>query len=70
MYEKGKKIVQFKEKAEVNVIKDEPENVEMDETKIDRLLFLIHEADPTNPEKDTEEMLKLESQSLKPSLYL
>lgn len=61
MYEKAKKIVQFKENVELNMVKDEPENVEINEQKIDRLLYLLHEADPTNPEKDTEEMLKLES---------
>lgn len=62
MYEKAaKRMVQFKENAEVNIMKDEPEDVEIDEQKIDRLLYLLHEADPTNPEKDTEEMLNLES---------
>ena len=38
----------------------EPEDIEINEEKIDRLLHLLHEADPTNPETDTEEMLKLE----------
>lgn len=48
----------FKESIEKD--EREPENVEIDEAKIDRLQHLLHEADPTNPETDTEEMLKLE----------
>lgn len=38
----------------------EPKNVEINEDKIDRLLHLLHEADPTNPDQDTKEMLTLE----------
>lgn len=57
MYEKAKKSVQFKESAEA---KQDPEDVEINETKIDRLLHLLHEADPTNPDRDTDEMLTLE----------
>lgn len=60
LYEKAKKMVQFKETEEVKVVKDEPEYVEINEQKIDRLLHLLHEADPTNPEKDTDEMINLE----------
>uniref|UniRef100_A0A6P7FSN9 Signal transducing adapter molecule 1 n=1 Tax=Diabrotica virgifera virgifera TaxID=50390 RepID=A0A6P7FSN9_DIAVI len=63
LYEKAKKMVQFKETAEVKVVKDEPEDVEINEQKIDRLLHLLHEADPTNPEKDTDEMLNLEREA-------
>lgn len=54
-------MVQFKETTEVKLVKDEPEEVEINGDKIDRLLHLLHEADPTNPERDTEEMLSLES---------
>ncbi|KAF2896891.1 hypothetical protein ILUMI_09278 [Ignelater luminosus] len=53
-----KKMVQFKE-TEVKEEK-EPEEVEINEGKIDRLIHLLHEADPTNPEQDSDEMLKLE----------
>ncbi|RZB84931.1 signal transducing adapter molecule 2, partial [Asbolus verrucosus] len=60
IYEKAKKIVQFKETVEVKSPEKEPEDIEINEDKIDRLLHLLHEADPTNPETDTEEMLKLE----------
>ncbi|KAJ3634165.1 hypothetical protein MTP99_011070 [Tenebrio molitor] len=60
LYEKAKKIVQFKETVDVKATDKEPETVEINEEKIDRLLHLLHEADPTNPETDTEEMLKLE----------
>ncbi|XP_035772951.1 signal transducing adapter molecule 1-like [Anopheles albimanus] len=35
--------------------------VEINEEKIDRLLHLIHEADPEDPSQDTEEMLQLEA---------
>ncbi|CAG9814043.1 unnamed protein product [Phaedon cochleariae] len=62
LYDKAKKMVQFKEPAEVKIMKEEPEVIEINEQKIDRLLHLLHEADPTNPEKDTEEMLHLESE--------
>ena len=43
------------------VVPKEPDHVEIDEDKINRLLHLLHEADPTNPDQDTEEMLILES---------
>ncbi|KAJ8917776.1 hypothetical protein NQ315_010682 [Exocentrus adspersus] len=60
LYEKAKKIVQFKDAAEVALLKDEILNIEINEEKIDRLLHLLHEADPTNLDSDTEEMLNLE----------
>lgn len=54
------KKVQFKESV-AEVLEDkEPEDVEINEEKIDRLLHLLHEADPTNPSRDSDEMLKLE----------
>lgn len=59
VYEKAKKIVQFKESVDVKVEK-EADDIEINEGKIDRLLHLMHEADPTNPDKDPEEMLILE----------
>ncbi|XP_050302427.1 signal transducing adapter molecule 1 isoform X2 [Anthonomus grandis grandis] len=58
LFEKAKKMVQFKE--EVKVVEKEPEEIEINEGKIDRLLHLLHEADPTNPETDTDELLSLE----------
>ncbi|CAH1993474.1 unnamed protein product [Acanthoscelides obtectus] len=61
LYEKAKKMVQFKESTDVKVLEEkQPETMEISEEKIDRLLHLLHEADPTNPENDTEEMLNLE----------
>ncbi|XP_018576765.1 signal transducing adapter molecule 1 isoform X1 [Anoplophora glabripennis] len=60
LYEKAKKMVQFKETAEVKFLKEELVNIEINEEKIDRLLHLLHEADPTNLEADTDEMLNLE----------
>lgn len=59
----------MKESAETNLIKDEPKDVEINEEKIDRVLFLLHEADPTNPEKDTEEMLRSERKIIKMRVY-
>ncbi|CAH0557670.1 unnamed protein product [Brassicogethes aeneus] len=60
LIDKAKKNVQFKDEARADV--KEPEVTEINEEKIDRLLHLLHEADPTNPEHDTEEMLKLEGE--------
>lgn len=37
---------------------DQP--IEINEDTIDRLLFLLHEADPADPSQDSEEMLRLE----------
>ncbi|EDW12678.1 signal transducing adapter molecule 1 [Drosophila mojavensis] len=36
--------------------------VEIDEAKIDRLLHLLHEANPEDPSQDSDEMLRLEQQ--------
>lgn len=38
---------------------DQP--IEINEEAIDRLLFLLHEADPEDPSQDTDEMLRLEN---------
>lgn len=38
---------------------DQP--VEINEEAIDRLLFLLHEADPEDPSQDTDEMMRLEN---------
>ncbi|KRT85338.1 SH3 domain-containing protein [Oryctes borbonicus] len=59
-----KKKVDFEEdnaksSASSKLLKD-LENVEINEEKIDRLLHLFHEADPTNSDKDTQEMQDLE----------
>lgn len=58
---KSKKNVQFSDEQK----KDDEEKareqvVEIDEEKIDRLLHLLHEADPEDPSADTDEMLQLE----------
>lgn len=58
--DKAKKMVQFKDGVDSKSEPREPDVVEINEGKIDRLLHLLHEADPTNPDTDTEEMLKLE----------
>lgn len=55
-------MVQFKETAEVKFLKEDLINIEINEEKINRLLHLLHEADPTNLETDTDEMLNLESE--------
>lgn len=60
MFEEAKKSVEAKEAAEAAEHSREPEVVEINEGKIDRLLHLLHEADPTNLEQDPEELLNLE----------
>lgn len=58
----NKKMVQFAEEVEVKTVKREPEviEVEIDERKMDRLLHLLHEADPQCDTSDSQEMLELE----------
>ncbi|XP_012226757.2 signal transducing adapter molecule 1 isoform X2 [Linepithema humile] len=60
----NKKLVQFAEEVEVKMVKREPEivEVEIDEKKMDRLLHLLHEADPQCNTSDPQEMLDLEEQ--------
>lgn len=54
------------EKQQTNIILQEEkpmkkeESVEIDESKIDRLLYLLHEANPEDPTQDQTEMLHLE----------
>ncbi|XP_055849483.1 signal transducing adapter molecule 1 [Episyrphus balteatus] len=63
---KSKKTVQFEEEttAKSEDQKTEETNfvVEIDEQKIDRLLHLLHEANPEDSSEDTEEMLRLEQE--------
>lgn len=59
----NKKLVQFAEEVEVKTLKRELEviEVEIDEKKMDRLLHLLHEADPQcDSSSDPQEMLDLE----------
>lgn len=55
-------MVQFAEEVEVKTVKREPEviEVEIDERKMDKLLHLLHEADPQCDTSDPQEMLDLE----------
>lgn len=50
---------------EVKTLKREPEivEIEIDEQKIDRLLHLLHEADPQSSSLDPQEMLELEGEN-------
>ncbi|KAK3087397.1 hypothetical protein FSP39_005418 [Pinctada imbricata] len=58
--EKEKK-VQFNEEVQVKTVEPAPEDVEIDEEKIDEMLQLIQNADPTGETRpDTPEMLNLE----------
>nr|CAD7459269.1 unnamed protein product [Timema tahoe] len=57
-----KKSVQFSESVQVKTV-EELREVEIDEQKIDRLLHLLHEADPTEDHADSDEMLSLEGKS-------
>lgn len=54
------KSVQFDDQVRVKFLEEEV--TEIDEGKIDRLLHLIHEADPTGVMPDSEELLMLEDQ--------
>lgn len=58
--EQNKKSVQFQENAAAKTVETKPEDVEINEGKIDRLLHLLHEADPSDAQHDTQEMLNLE----------
>ena len=53
----SKKVVQFNEES--RNVSSLP--VEVNEDSIDRLLFLLHEADPSDPSQDSDEMLRLEN---------
>lgn len=59
-----KKSVQFNEEVRVKLLNTETVT-EIDETKIDRLLYLLHEADPTGERPDSDELIQLEEQCLK-----
>lgn len=52
------KSVQFDDQVKVRFLEEEV--TEIDEAKIDRLLYLIHEADPTGATPDSQELLLLE----------
>lgn len=54
------KSVQFDDQVRVKFLEEEV--TEIDEAKIDRLLHLIHEADPTGVTPDSQELLMLEDQ--------
>lgn len=59
----SKKFVQFSDEQSDNSFnerKDEP--IQINEDTIDRLLHLLHEADPEDPSQDTDDMLRLEHQ--------
>lgn len=54
------KSVQFDDQVRVKFLEEDV--TEIDESKIDRLLHLIHEADPTGVNPDSDELLMLEDQ--------
>ncbi|GAB6019192.1 hypothetical protein CHUAL_000811 [Chamberlinius hualienensis] len=57
-----KKMVQFNEVVEVKTVEADDQPVVIDETKIDRLIELLNDADPTGFRPDNDEMLNLEDQ--------
>lgn len=59
-----KKSVQFNEEVRVKLLSTETVT-EIDDAKIDRLLYLLHEADPTGERPDSDELIQLEEQCLK-----
>lgn len=57
------KKVHFNEEVQVKTLETAPEDVEIDEEKIDKVLQLIQNADPTGEtQPDSQEMLQLEEQ--------
>lgn len=62
----AKKFVHFAEEIEVKTLKREPEivEVEIDEKKMDRLLHLLHEADPESDATDPQAIVELEGMNL------
>lgn len=56
----NEKKVQFSEEVKVEVVEKESEVVEIDEDKINKLMILLHDADPTGEKPDSEELLNLE----------
>ena len=46
----------------VKIVEKDPEPVRIDEEKIDKLIHLLHEADPSGDEIDSEDLLALEEQ--------
>ncbi|XP_054157958.1 signal transducing adapter molecule 1-like [Oppia nitens] len=61
-YKPNEKKVQFSEEIKVKVVEEKESEPEIDEEKIDRLLHLIHDADPNGDKSDSEELLVLEEQ--------
>lgn len=60
---KEKKSVQFSEEVQVKTMEPLPDEIEIDETKIDEVLTMIQNADPTGETRpDSGEMLGLEEQ--------
>ncbi|XP_015783047.1 signal transducing adapter molecule 1 [Tetranychus urticae] len=59
-----KRNVQFNEDVKIKTLELEPQHVEIDAEKIDRLLHLLLEADPTGEIPDTEELIQLEEQCM------
>lgn len=54
--------LQQKTDAAIAAAADANQRVEIDEAKIDRLLHLLHEANPEDPTQDSDEMLRLEQE--------
>lgn len=54
--------VQFNEEVNVKILEKDPEPVTIDEEKIDKLIHLLHEADPSGEEIDSDDLIALEEQ--------
>lgn len=66
----SKKSVQFNEEVKVNLLEKEPEYepprvVTIDPEKVDKLIALLHESDPTGERPDSEELISLEEEVAK-----
>ena len=67
--ETSTKRVQFNEQVAVATLEETPSEVEIDEPKIDRLLHILHEADPTGERVDPDDLKILEGMT-RPSNFL
>lgn len=62
--------MQFNEEVKVKILEKENQTVEIDPGKIDKLLHLLHEADPTGDSGDSEELIQLEEQCMQMNMLI
>lgn len=62
--------MQFNEEVKVKLLEKERQTVEIDPDKIDKLLHLLHEADPTGDTGNSEELIQLEEQCMQMNMLI